>query len=208
MSKRPIFVSATIVLFLCGTTVGAAPLEEMPPASAQEPETHPRKLDDDLTISQPPEAPAQTILPNPRYYPYKQALTFRAGLSSDELGNFKEENYILGFQYLFPKFLSPKIEAGADVHQDGVGHLHAGIRYIAFQKAYFRPSAKFGLDHRFEGDQGLATFGTLKNYYARISLTLESVLWNPFSVRLEGEVLMNTSGEDESVVTLGLNRGW
>jgi hypothetical protein len=119
----------------------------------------------------------------------------------------KWDNDVIGFQYLFPKFLAPKLEAGADLVEGGNGHLHVGWRHIYFERSYFRPGYKLSLDHFAESKEGLATLTKINNYFARVTGTLEYVVWNPYSVRLEAEIFWNLS-TTRSMVTVGLSRGW
>jgi hypothetical protein len=207
MAKPVIFVSATIVLFFMSWTGWGAPLPEVPdgpPPEAEAPATPPG---DEVVISPSPapQAMAQGTS-DPHYYPYRQQLSFRAGQSGDlSLKDFNDP--VFGFQYLFPGFLSPKLEAGADLHGEGNGHVHVGIRWIRDERLYFRPSVKIGLDHRAEAKDGLATLIHFENYFARLSATLEYVFWSPYSVRLEPELLVGFE-KPVVVVTLGLSRGW
>jgi hypothetical protein len=150
--------------------------------------------------------PAPPPPPDPQYYPYQQQLTVRYGQASD-FPSFKFNDSIIGFQYLFPKFLAPKLEAGADLHRNGIGHIHAGARYMWLERSYFRPSLKIGVDNLVDSSSGLATFATIDNYYLRGTATLEYVVWNPYSVRLEVELLMGLT-KQISEYTLGLSRGW
>ncbi|HMN68767.1 MAG TPA: hypothetical protein PKC28_09550 [Bdellovibrionales bacterium] len=207
MSKLLIFVSATIVLIFSSATGWPSPQDTVPVStdSAREPVTG-EPIDENMSVSPPPDTPVSTPSAKARYYPYRQALTFRAGQAS-ELEDVDFDDYVLGFQYLFPKFLSPKLEAGADLQKDGVGHLHAGVRYYKWERSYFRPSVKVALDHMAEAEENLATLVEFDNYFLRLSATLEYVVWNPFSLRLEPEILMNHK-DRYLVVTVGLSRGW
>lgn len=209
MSKRLILVS---VLLFFQASVLAAPSQQMPPESKTEEPDSPKKLNEDMVISEP--APVLSeVKPDPQYYVYQSALTFRAGVGFQDdrpkpLDGFQIDDAVLGFQYMFPKFLSPKLEAGADIHPAGVGHIHGGMRWIANQRSYVRPSAKLALDHRFKGSQNLGTFGHIDNWFGRLALTFEFVTRLPYSVRLEVEGLANINGEQQSVFTVGLSRGW
>lgn len=208
MSKLRFFVSATIVLFLL-PAAGASPTYEAP-ASPETKEAWPESpSNENLSIAEPPALGASDNLPkvsDPGYYAYRQALTMRAGQAMETSEEDSGGN-VLGFQYLFPKFLSPKLEAGADVHEHGYGHLHAGLRYFWWEREYFRPSYKLAVDHRLDAKENLATFAHLDNYYFRVSGTLEYVFKNPWSVRLEPELLANLKNQ-QLVVTLGFSRGW
>ena len=206
MSKLPIIVSATIVLiFSC--SVGLAAPERSVPKSDVSPSVWPEnKTDENLSVSQPPAPNGKPPPPDARYYAYRQALTFRAGMASD-FPDVEFKDVVLGFQYLFPKFLSPKLEAGADLYEEGRGHLHVGMRWFMWERSYFRPSGKIGLDHRAESEERLATLTKIDNYYVRLSGTLEYVVWNPFSLRLEHELLINFDNT-QTALTLGLSRGW
>lgn len=211
MSKLVIFVSATIVLILSPPAAQASPQrsttlesnEDKDGATTSEPE---EPIDENLSIVEPPPLSGKPNGFLPRYYPYRQQLTFRAGQTSG-LNKTHFEDLVLGFQYLFPKFLSPKLEAGADLHVDGEGHLHAGLRWIANERGMFRPSYKISIDHLAVAEDRLATLTRIDNYYLRFSGTLEYVFWNPISIRLEPEVIANLK-DSQLIVTLGLSRGW
>ncbi len=165
------------------------------------------RLDESMVISPAPEAPTKiSRTESARYYPYQQALTFHAGYDSD-FPKISVEDLILGFEYLFPKFLSPKLEAGADLHEDGKGHIHAGARWIHNERGYFRPSFKLALDHQVEGKKGLATLADPEHYFVRLAGTLEFVISNPYSLRFEPSFLFNHE-KTRTSLTLGLSRGW
>jgi hypothetical protein len=220
MSKPGFFVSATFVLIFTAVTppwrtamASPSPETELnPPAAAAEAgpaaESAATPFDENLAITPAPALdPDQIPRPKPpRYYPYHQALTFRAGRASD-FPKLRLDDSVLGFQYLFPRFLSPKLEAGADLHEGGRGHVHIGVRWIYFERSYFRPSLKLALDHHIDAEDGMATLAHKENWYARGAGTLEFVVWNPYSLRLENELLINFD-KTVYVATVGLSRGW
>ncbi len=205
MSKLLIFVSATIVLILSPVSMAAPAMDA--PSPQEEPSPWPDTTpDENLSIAEPPDPTLPTPAANARYYPYRQALTFRGGYASD----FPKTNFdevVIGFQYLFPKFLSPKLEAGADLLEESRGHIHVGFRIFAWEKSYFRPSVKVSLDHLAEAEERLATLTRIDNYYVRFSGSLEYVVWNPYSIRLEHELLVNLD-RTWQLLTLGISRGW
>jgi hypothetical protein len=206
MANQRFIVSATIVLIFLSGSAFASPVTgvELEDTSAESGTT--LQLDDNLSISRPPSLTSKPPPPDPHYYPYQQALTFRTGYDSNwpKLG---VDHWILGFQYLFPKFLSPKLEAGADSLDNGSGHLHAGARWFYNERGYFRPSVKASLDHLAESQHGLATLTKLANYYFRGSATLEWVVSNPASIRLEHEMFFNFD-RVRANITLGLSWGF
>lgn len=206
MSKLLLFVSATIVLIFIYGPSFASPLDEVPEGPVEK-EQWPNSLPgEDMAISKAPPSTGVLAPVNAHYYSYQQQLTIRYGLAGD-FPKINLNDNVMGFQYLFPKFLSPKLEAGADLHDDGVGHIHAGARWIYMERSYFRPSAKVGLDHLVDSKEGLATLTHLDNYYLRTTATLEWVVWNPYSVRFENEFLFS-SKKSLLELTLGLSRGW
>lgn len=197
-----------LATLLTSTNVLAAPQPEITGLPKDEPEAKEeiKPLDENLSVAEPPVV-ERVPPPRPlRYYPYHQQLTFRGGRASD-FPKLEFDDSVLGFQYLFPKFLAPKLEAGADLHQDGRGHLHVGVRWIYFQRSYFRPSVKLAFDHLADSEEGLATLTRSENYFLRGSGTVELVVWNPFSLRLEAEMLINFD-DTMLVLTAGLSRGW
>lgn len=210
MSKLAFIVSATIVLiFTClvsSPIARAGPLPTMPENTATVENDENRTIDENMNVTEPEPVAGSPSFTPPRYYPYRQQLTFRAGAGTD-VPKVDFDDVVLGFQYLFPKFLSPKLEAGADLHKDGRGHIHVGLRWIYFERSYFRPSYKLALDHFADSEEKLATLAKIDNYYLRFGGTLEYVVWNPFSLRLEAEFVSNFR-YSELITTLGLSRGW
>ncbi len=193
-------------MFLNSGPTHASPPNEIPESPRQQEIWPERKLSDDLDISSPPRATEAPPAADAYYYSYPQALTFRVGVASDLSPiNFKDN--VIGFQYLFPKFLSPRLEAGADLHNEGNGHVHAGARWYWHERSYFRPSYKFGGDIFAQSSQGMATILHWDNYFFRMSATLEYVVWNPWSLRLEHELLINHKSRSTDI-TLGVTRGW
>lgn len=206
MAKLTLFVSATIVGIFVSSKVLASPSAELANPTESEQGEPATPLDSNMALTPPPAVTEKGPPPDPHYYPYHQAFTVRSGYDSD-FPKLSFNNWVLGFQYLFPKFLSPKLEAGADLIDNGTGHLHAGVRYYYHEKSYFRPSAKISLDHLAESENGLATLTKFENYFARGSVTLEYVVANPYSLRLEGELLINFK-KTHTFIVLGLSRGW
>lgn len=208
MAKLLIFVSATIVAILLNASAHAAPHSELPdsPDPGQDEAVEPRRPDENMALTQPPQVSGQPPPPEVRYYNYQQALSFRAGLASDfpKLG-FTDS--VTGFSYLFPKFLSPKLEAGADLHENGRGHLYAGTRWIYFQRSYFRPSAKLALDHYVDAKYGLGTLARKEDWFLRGGGSLEYTFWNPYSIKLDLEMMVNFD-ETKVLMALGFSRGW
>jgi hypothetical protein len=206
MSKLRIFVSATIVLIFAGT-LQAAPQPEIPEGNEPPTEEITRPPDENMSITPAPALDPATVPPgDAHYYPYRQQMTFRGGVASD-FPKISLDDSVLGFEYLFPKFLSPKLEAGADLHENGRGHIHAGARWIYFERSYWRPSLQAGLDHYIDSKVGIATLARKEDWYVRGGLTEEYVVWNPYSLRLEQEMLVNFDNV-RLVLTLGVSRGW
>lgn len=184
----------------------ASPQSDVPESPSQE-ETWPKlPPDENLSIATPPPLTEPPPPPDARYYSYPQAFTFRLGLASD-LSPLNFQDNVVGFEYLFPKFLSPKLEAGADLHNDGNGHIHAGARWFWHERSYFRPSVKLAADHFVVSAESLGTLTHIDNYFVRASGTLEYVIWNPYSLRVEHELLFNHK-KQSTEFTLGLSRGW
>ena len=206
MSKLKLFVSAYVAMLILSRQVVASPQDQAPEGPQEKTQWSKTVPGDDLSISQPPPLAAPPPPPEPKYYPYQQQLTFRMGFN----GVFPAdhfENRVIGFQYLFPKFLAPKLEAGADLQNGGNGHIYAGMRWIWWERSYFRPSLKLSGDHLVTSSEGLSTFTHYENYYLRGTATLEYVVWNPYSVRVEVELLAGFQNM-LSEFTVGLSRGW
>jgi hypothetical protein len=214
MAKLPTLVSvtlvsATIVLMLTALhspSSLASPDNQFPENNQTDPVETPQPLSEDMQIADPPGTTPKLGPSNLHYYPYEQQLTFRYGRAGN-LSDRKLEDNLIGFQYLFPKFLSPKLEAGADLQDGGEGHVHVGLRWYWNEKGYFRPSGKVSGDVLMISKENLATFAHIGNYYVRASGTLEYVVWNPYSVRLENEIYLGTKNRLINL-TLGISRGW
>jgi hypothetical protein len=208
MSKLTIFVSATIVLILPWSRYSAAaPQPEIPPDSPVEERVQEAPLDENLSLTEPPPLGKPAPPANQRYYTYQQALTLRGGFGLDLSGDTDEVQRVLGAQYMLPSFLSPRVEIGADLHNDGNGHIHVGLRKVFSERGYFHPSLKAGLDHLVDSKENLATFTHINNYYLSTAGTIEFVVWNPYSLRLEEELLFGLK-KTWSITTLGLSRAW
>lgn len=207
MSKS---VFLAIALVLNSASVWASPTREAPPPAKQEPEPESRRdLDPNMSLTTPtpdPELSDEHDPVDPAYYAYEQALTFRLGVTS-ATDAFDPSKLVIGFQYLLPKFLSPKFEIGADAVDRGRGHVFGGLRWIGNERGFFRPSVKLSVDHLFEGAKSLSTLAHHENYFARGSATLEWIVAPPTSLRLELEGLANI---DTSlvIVALGVTRNW
>ena len=184
----------------------ASPQSDVPESPSQEENWPQLPPDENLSIATPPPPIDPPPPPDARYYAYPQAFTLRAGLGSD-LSPISFHDNILGFEYLFPKFLSPKLEAGVDLHDDGNGHIHAGARWFWHERSYFRPSVKLAADHFVVSAESLGTLTHIDNYFVRASGALEYVIWNPYSLRVEHELLFNHKTQTMEF-TLGLSRGW
>jgi hypothetical protein len=210
MAKLPTLVSATIVLIftmLIGSaTAWSTPQNTVPDPKPSEETENFNPLPEDMQIAKPPGQTPELKTSRARYYPYEQQLTFRVGKSAASTGG-QLDNTLIGFQYLFPKFLSPKLEAGADLHEEAEGHLHVGMRWIYHERSYFRPSAKASGDILLKSDERLATFSKIDNYFIRGTATLEYVAWNPYSIRLEYEVYLGMK-DQLFAVSIGVSRGW
>lgn len=203
MANVKTLVSATIVGFLLSLVVNASPLEsvEVPPTDKEPSGATSHELNENLSVSPPPEVDQEIAPPAPpRYYSARQALSLRFGQTDDQ--------FIWGGQFQFPKFLSPKLEAGADALEDGNGHIHIGWRWIMRERKYFRYSYKASLDHLLEPENGLGTLASLDNYFARVSGAIEYTFWNPYSLRLEAEALSNIDFDFEPWLLVALMRGW
>jgi hypothetical protein len=206
MSKVWILVSGIIILFSL-RSARAAPQPEIPEGNdpVEVEVSHP--LDENMVMAPAPQVDAKSVpVAQSRYYPYRQQMTFRAGMASD-FPKINMNDSVLGFEYLFPKFLSPKLEAGADLHENGRGHIHAGARWIFNERSYWRPSLQASVDHFLDSKVGLATFARKEDWYLRGGITAEYVVWNPYSLRLEQEMLVNFDNVT-IVTTLGVSRGW
>lgn len=210
MAKLRFFVSPTFVLFFIFAARGwASPIEvieseSQPSAQSEQPPAAP--VPDGLAISSPKPGKLGKKAPEAHYYPFHQQFTLRVGKGSRLESTALDEN-VLGFQYLLPKFLAPKFEVGADLMENGRGHIHVGRRWIFYERSNFRPSLKISADHRIESKDRLATLTDHENYFLRLSGTFEYVFRSPYSLRLEPEGLIGAKGA-VFLVTLGISRGW
>lgn len=208
MSKLQLFVSATFVLIFISLPDPAqgSPQREVPESKITEPDSPVPPPDDNLSVAQPPKLKAPPPPSEPRYYRARQALTARLGIITDP-DSHELKRQLWGFEYLFPGFLTPKVEGGGDIQEGGRGHVHAGYRWYWREKEYFRPSVKAAFDHLLVASEGMGTLVKWENFNLRGGATLEYVVWNPYSVRLEYDILLGPK-EIGQIVTLGLSHGW
>jgi len=206
---------AKLVSLVCATIVGFSYFSAYasPDTYAPAPANPPKPPNQDsaatlenLSVATPPptNGPAE---PEPaRYYHYRHAVTLRGGMITD-LNPVEFDEGVFGAQYMFPKFLSPKLEVGVDVREDGRGHVYGGWRWIFLEKSYFRPSFKLSLDHKFVSEDGFATLSEIDNWNLRQTGTIEFVVWNPYSLRIEAEIFFNFA-KTQGMASLGVSRGF
>lgn len=195
MSLRLVFNVTTLVVVAFVIWSGAATAkvhthspDQPPPKSSEEDQNKIDLEEQNLTIVQPPPANPEVTadLKNAYYYPYQQSLTPRVGfvLRSEEDDRI---SMLYGLQYMLRRFVSPRLEMGIDYLSSADLHVNAGIRYIFYEKSFFRPYYKFGLTHQADPSDLLATFLDSDNYYLRSSFGMEDVIVLPRSVRFEAE---------------------
>lgn len=203
MAKLSLFVSANFALFFICQLSFANPQTAVPDAPREE-STSPQKSIDDMSIGEPLPLAPPVPPPESHYYSYPQAFTFNLGTTNPIRPLTLS---VVGFEYMFPKFLSPKLEAGAELHNDGTGQISAGARWFWHERSYFRPSLKAGLDILIDPVDGLANLASIDNFYLQMAATLEYVIWNPYSLRLEPQFFLGLNYTFMEV-TLGISRGW
>lgn len=137
-------------------------------------------------------------------YPYRQQLVPRVGYvrSNDD---DDPHTYMFGISYLWPRYVSPQAEIGADLVNKYGGHINFGIKHIVFERGFFRPFWLWGITHEAVPEDRLATFVNLENYYLRIAVGFEDVIKLPKSVRLEAEAL---AGTDKQMFKVCLGYSW
>ncbi len=157
---------------------------------------------DTLSVSPPPELPEE--VKKTHFYPYRQSLTARVGFGLD---NHRDFPWIFGLMYMFKKFFSPRVEIGADGLSTGNGHVYFTLRHIFYERHYFRPFFRFGLNHEVNPDERLATFSRVNNYQLRGGVGMEDVLFLPASVRLELEALYGLK-DNMIIFSFGYSYPW
>ena len=162
-------------------------------------------VDEQNLMLSPPPTP-HVVPPRARYYPYRQSLGFHLGAFSSNDGAHPW-TWLIGINYLWPRFLSPQVELGADVVANFGGHLNFVIRHILRQRNYVRPYYSWGITHEVTASEGLASFSNYKNYYLRLAIGAEIVRKLPRSARFE---LGGIAGAKKygSYFTFGWAWGW
>ena len=210
MTNRYKIVSATIVAFCINFASWAAPQNTMPDQSPAIKSEEPSRREENMNVTK-PQMDADSSLnqkfENFEFFPFRQSLTVRMGAAAP-VSDFKDTETIIGFTYMFPKFLSPRFEAGADVHnKDDKGHVHAGFREIFFERDRLRPSLKYGVSHEVHANEGLGSFANNKHYFGRGSAALDYSLNQDLALRVEVEALVGIAKQWASA-SAGLSFCW
>ncbi len=165
-----------------------------------------RELEEYNLIATPPAQPLPPEASRTYIYPYRQALTPRIGLvtSTDD---DEPDTSLLGILYLWPRYLPPQAEIGADFVNKRGGHINFSVRDIFFERGYFRPFWLWGITHEVVPEDRLATFVNIENYYFRVALGMEEVIVLPQSFRLELELLAGTR-KQMAIVSAGCSWGF
>lgn len=182
----------------------ANPTSPPPPASTPPPAKPATELDEYNLMPTPPPEPLPEEAAKTYVYPYRQQLTPRAGYvgSNDDDDPY---TYMFGILYLWPRYVSPQAEFGADLVNKYGGHLNFAVRTTFYERGYFRPFWLWGLTHEAVPEDKLATFVNLENYYLRIGIGFEDVIKLPKSVRLEIEGL---AGTEKQMYKICLGYSW
>ena len=143
------------------------------------------------------------------FYPYTQSMSPKLGLLFDMANTDSDDAflYLLGVNYMLPRYRSPQLELSADLISNSTGHLSAVVRWILFERNSFRPFYKAGLTHKVEADQQLGSFTNLDNYLIRVGAGLEEYLKDPASIRLEAELSIGLENIFFGLI-LGYSWGW
>ena len=146
------------------------------------------RLRDTVDIVSPPETGA--VLQRVEYfYPYRRALTFRAGAATRASSSTNEKSpTITGIQFLFTTQNLAKFEAGADLISDGNGALHAAQRWV-FTRTKLRPYAKLGGGLIIDPKDMLAALAKYEMFVLEGASGFEYVIHKEHGVRLEAEAL-------------------
>ena len=175
-----------------------------PPVTEPAPTSDGREIQDYNLMPSPPAEPLSKEATETFYFPYRQALSPRLGaVFTTEKENAWE--YLLGINYLWPRYASPQAELGVDLLSHFGGHLNFGVRYILFQRNYFRPFFLWGMTHEVVATERLATITNIDNYYLRLAVGMEDTLKLPKSIRLELETLI---GLEKQMLLLCFGYSW
>ncbi len=143
-----------------------------------------------IDVTQPPATEVRVV--KEFYYPYTQSISPRLGttINIHKIGEgfTKSFDYLLGFNYMFPRSVSPQLEVTADLLSNSEGHIIGAKRWIINERNSFRPFYKLGAGVSVKGSEGLATFAGINNYFGFGGFGLEDYYKKPMSIRLELEL--------------------
>ena len=163
---------------------------------------------DSVDVAQPPQESTDPNRHHEYFYPYRNALTVRAGANqtTKAADDGKTLHYIAGVQY-FRIFSNLKVyELGADLVSDGSGELHAAFRHV-YSRGKTRPYLKGGVGLRMDPKDRMVGFLQYKNYQIRGAAGLEQFLRERISIRPELEAAYSLNAL-QFRATLGLVWAW
>jgi hypothetical protein len=140
----------------------------------------------------PPPKPMGAAQRREYFYPYRRAMTLRAGeIRSSVERNGTKTPKMAGIQVLYTTLEQESYEAAADLLSDGSGVLQFGPRYI-FARGEFRPYASIGARILVNPADGLALFANFANFQAAGAAGAEYLVHATQSIRFQGEFALGT----------------
>lgn len=142
------------------------------------------------------------------YYPYRKEIEAHFGIVLGITDSSDDEdlmNYVVGFNYLLPKQLSPRWSVGADLSTVGNGHLHVARRFIYNEKGAFRPFYEYGGMHKIVPDERMSSFSNSDNYLLWGAVGFNDIRRPPKSVTCQ---LQAAIGLEDFLVMMTLGYSW
>jgi len=155
----------------------------------------------------PPPRPNEAAHQREYFYPYRRAMTLRAGeIRSSVERNGTKTPKMVSIQVLYTTLELESYEAAADLLSDGSGVLQFGQRYI-FARGKFRPYAMASGRLLVNPADGLAIFVNFAKLQVSGAAGAEYLIHEAQSVRLHGEIAIGTTTM-HLIVSLGYVWAW
>ena len=200
MPRNRVFLFPTFVL-ACTVAISSAALaaktSPSPDFDAPEKTQAPESAADavareSIDIAKPPPLKAGEGSQREYFYPYRQAMTVRAGQAFSTVSTNDTNTPLLGgIEYELMTEERKTYEAGADLMSDGTGALSLAKRWI-YTRSRLRPYTKAGVGLLVRPADGLAALVNFVNFRADGAAGAEYLVRKAQSVRLELEAAIST----------------
>lgn len=212
MSLARSLIFLTFVLACCALpsgsavaakSVGSPNLDDEADAAA--PPENENEMRKSIDIAPPPPVPPGYERKQEYFHKYRQAISAQIGLVYDTKAASDGTDTLsrASVQYMFTTEGRLNFEGGADLLSDGSGAIHVSQRKI-YGQSRFRPFIKAGAGVRIVPADQLATFLRHENYQIRAGGGLEHLVRDPYSVRIELELMASSRSQAGTLLVGGV----